>query len=71
MARKADPKAESKPRKSRIPANSNPGRPAKKVYINVLVREATRKQMNVMTRRHGITQGELLDRLVAGKDPAG
>ncbi len=63
MAKKAEPK----PPKSRVPAGATPGRPPKKVYINVLVREATRKKMNQLTRRHGITQGELLDSVFAGK----
>lgn len=43
------------------------GRSAKRVFINVSVRESTRKAMNVLTRRHGITQGELLDLLLTGR----
>jgi hypothetical protein len=43
------------------------GRPARRVFINVSVRESTRKSLNVLTRRHGVTQGELLDLLLAGK----
>lgn len=60
-------KPESKTRKSRIPVSTTPGRPPAKVYINVLVREVTRKKMNLLTRRHGMTQGELLDQVFAGK----
>jgi hypothetical protein len=43
------------------------GRPARRVFINVSVRESTRKAMNSMTRRLGMTQGELLDQLMVGK----
>ena len=60
-------KTATKPRKSRVPVSTAPGWPPKKVYINVLVREVTRKKMNVLTRRHGMTQGELLDQVFAGK----
>jgi hypothetical protein len=45
------------------------GRPARRVFINVSVRESTRKALNTLTRRHGVTQGELLDQLLAGKLP--
>ncbi|MGE0313964.1 MAG: hypothetical protein AB7P21_20330 [Lautropia sp.] len=60
-------KPDSKPLKARVQSGPAPGRPPKKVYINVLVREATRKKMNQLTRRHGITQGELLDSVFGGK----
>ncbi len=43
------------------------GRPARRVFINVSVRETTRKTMNTLRLQHGITQGELLDQLLAGK----
>lgn len=43
------------------------GRPARRVFINVSVRESTRKAMNTLRLRHGITQGELLDQLFTGK----
>lgn len=48
-------------------ADASRGRPAKRVFINVSVRETTRKSMNVLGRQHGMTQGELLDQLLAGK----
>ena len=41
------------------------GRPAKRVYINVLVRESTRAAMNRIKARDGVpSQGELIDQLV-------
>jgi hypothetical protein len=43
------------------------GRPARRVFINVSVRESTRKTMNALRRRLGLTQGELLDQLLVGK----
>jgi hypothetical protein len=52
----------------RTPARTTArGRPARRVFINVSVRESTRKAMNSMTRRLGMTQGELLDQLMVGK----
>jgi hypothetical protein len=61
--------AESTSRKAAVTRKkvSQRGRPARRVFINVSVRETTRTAMNVLTRRHGITQGELLDQLLAGK----
>jgi hypothetical protein len=58
-SRTSSPAAKASPR----------GRPARRVFINVSVRESTRKAMNAMTRQHGVTQGELLDQLIAGKLP--
>jgi hypothetical protein len=49
------------------PKSTPRGRPARRVFINVSVRESTRKTLNVLTRRHGVTQGELLDQLISGK----
>jgi len=43
------------------------GRPPRRVFINVSVRESTRKTMNTLRRRLGLTQGELLDQLLVGK----
>jgi hypothetical protein len=40
------------------------GRPPKRVFINVLVRESTRTTIKVLTKRHGLTQGELLDHIL-------
>ena len=72
-ARATSPRAAAGARKTaRPPATPGPaatgrGRPARRVFINVSVRESTRKAMNTLRLRHGITQGELLDQLFTGK----
>lgn len=43
------------------------GRPARRVFINVSVRESSRAALNTLARRHSLTQGELLDQLLTGR----